>query len=76
MYLCGVPMGGIPLSTTYKYDYFKTSNTFKVMIKKHTELVNVLRVHENIENNTRNVVLIEDVVTTGSSVKEAIDMSI
>lgn len=67
--LCGVPMGGIPLSTTISMITDKPQILLRNDIKAYGTKKRV-----EGDGNTRDIVLIEDVVTTGTSIKEAIDI--
>lgn len=67
--LCGVPMGGIPLATTLS---MLTSKP-QIILRKDRKAYGMKKQVEG-DGNVRDIVLIEDVVTTGSSVKEAIGM--
>jgi len=64
--LCGVPIGGIPIATTLSM----LSGIPQILLRKQSKLYGMKKLIEG-NPHTKNVVVIEDVVTSGSSVIDA-----
>tara|TARA_B100001057_G_C22796092_1_gene929667 strand:+ start:1156 stop:1686 length:531 start_codon:yes stop_codon:yes gene_type:complete len=68
MKICGIPYGAIPyaccISTTY--------NIPQIMIRKEQKNYGTKKLIEGVLNENDNIVLIEDIITTGSSLYNTI----
>lgn len=65
--ICGVPYGAVPLATLVSQHTKKPL----IMLRKHAKEYGTMKLVEATPDVPRSVVLVEDVVTTGSSIREA-----
>ena len=65
--ICGAPYGAIPIATVIS----QILNIPLIMLRKESKQYGTKKMVEGHFNSNDNVLLIEDVITTGSSVEEA-----
>ena len=64
--LCGIPMGALPISTNLSL----LTSIPQMMVRNNKKIYGTKKQIETIKHSNKQVILIEDVITTGSSVKE------
>ena len=68
--ICGVPLGGLPIST-----YISTKHNIPmIMVRDKVKNYGTQKQIEGEYNNTDNCIIIEDVITTGGSVNETLEI--
>tara|TARA_Y100000591_G_C21655028_1_gene604858 strand:- start:206 stop:724 length:519 start_codon:yes stop_codon:yes gene_type:complete len=68
--ICGVPLGGLPIAI-----YISTKfNIPMIMIRNEIKKYGTQKQIEGEYNSDDNCIIIEDVITTGGSVKESLDI--
>jgi len=68
--ICGVPLGGLPIASYISTTY----NIPMIMLRTTVKNYGTQKQIEGEYKETDNCIIIEDVITTGSSVKESIDI--
>lgn len=68
--ICGVPLGGLPISTYISIKY----NIPMIMLRDKIKNYGTQKQIEGEYNNTDNCIILEDVITTGGSVKESLEL--
>ena len=68
--ICGVPLGGLPIASYISTTY----NIPMIMLRNTVKNYGTQKQIEGEYKETDNCIIIEDVITTGSSVKESIDI--
>lgn len=68
--ICGVPLGGLPIATYISTKY----NIPMIMLRDKIKNYGTQKQIEGEYSREDNCIIIEDVITTGNSVKESIDI--
>ena len=68
--ICGVPLGGLPISTYISTKY----NIPMIMLRDKVKNYGTQKQIEGEYKESDNCIIIEDVITTGSSVKESLSI--
>ena len=68
--LCGIPYGGIPCASFISIQY----NIPMIFFRKEKKNHGTKKLIEGVYNTGDEVILIEDVITTGSSIKDAFQL--
>ena len=68
--ICGVPLGGVPISTYISTKY----NIPMIMLRDKVKNYGTQKQIEGEYKESDNCIIIEDVITTGSSVKESLSI--